>query len=81
MAQTEVIQARERFENKLKQTASNKAIPLQQLAWRDVPNKNASDLTIESGGKKRVFTISDGDLMNDVQGQLELILNQVIDNE
>jgi hypothetical protein len=81
MAQPDVIQSREQFEQKLRQTASNKAIPIQQLAWRDVPNKDASDLTIESGGKKRVFTISNPDLRNDVQGQLELILNQVIDNE
>ena len=81
MAQSDATQSRKHFEQKLRQTASNKAIPIQQLTWRDVPNKDASDLTIESGGKKRVFTITNPDLRNDVEGQLELILNQIMDNE
>lgn len=81
MAHGDVTHEREQFVKELQQTASAKAIPIQKLSWRGVPNKEASELTIESGGKKRVFTVSDDDLINDGQAQIDLIINGIIDNE
>lgn len=81
MAQQEVIENREQFQQKLQQTASVEAVPLEQLSWRDVANHDASELIVKSGGKERVFTITDPDLVNDVEGQIELIINWAIDNE
>jgi hypothetical protein len=51
------------------------------FSWRDVANNDASELIVKSGGKERVFTITDPDLVNDVEGQIELIINWAIDNE
>jgi len=81
MAQQKVINKRGHFQQKLQQTASAQAVPLEQLSWRDVPNKDASELIVESAGKRRIFTITDSDLLNDDEGQIELIINWAIDNE
>jgi hypothetical protein len=81
MAQQEVIRNREQFQRQLQQTASAEAVPLEQFSWRDVANNDASELIVKSGGKERVFTITDPDLVNDVDGQIELIINWAIDNE
>jgi len=81
MARPDVIQKREHFRKALQETASKKAIPVEKLSWRDVPIRDASELIVESGGKTRVFTISDFDLINEVQGQIEQIINAIIDNE
>ena len=81
MAQQNVVESRERFQKALEDTAVKQAIPIDKLSWRDVPNQHASDLIVESGGKKRVFTISDADLTEDVRGQIEQIINVAIDVE
>jgi len=81
MARPDAIQKREHFRKALQETASKKAIPVEKLSWRDVPNRDASELIVESGGKTRVFTISDFDLIDEVQGQIEQIINAIIDNE
>jgi hypothetical protein len=81
MAQQDVLENREQFQKALQDTASKQAIPIEKLSWRDVPNQDASDLIVESGGKKRVFTISDSDLIHDVRGQIEQIINVAIDVE
>ena len=81
MASEGVSRNREWFQKELEQTASRKAIPIQHLSWRDVSNQDASDLIVESGGKKRVFTLEHSDMTKDAQGQIELIVNQIIDNE
>ncbi len=38
-------------------------------------------LIVESGGKKRVFTVGDFEATKDREGEIELILNQIGDNE
>jgi hypothetical protein len=74
-------QDRDHFVKQLQQTASNKAIPIQRLSCRDLSGKDGFELTIESGGKKRVFTISDSQSVSDPDGEIDLIINQIIDNE
>ena len=81
MAQQDTIKNRERFQAALQDAASKQAIPLDCLSWRDIPNRDASDLIIEAGGKKRVFTITTNDMVNDVEGQIDQILNVAIDVE
>jgi hypothetical protein len=39
------------------------------------------ELIVESGGKERIFTIGDFESMKDPEGEIELIINQIIDNE
>jgi hypothetical protein len=36
---------------------------------------------VESGGKKRIFTIGDFESIKDREGEIELIINQIGDNE
>jgi hypothetical protein len=55
MAQPDVIQKRGRLGKALQETAPKKAIPIEKLNWRDAPNKDASDLIVESGGKSKVL--------------------------
>ncbi|HEX5605797.1 MAG TPA: hypothetical protein VFY96_04735 [Candidatus Binatia bacterium] len=79
MTQQDTIKNRERFQVALQNAASKQAIPLERLSWRDIPNRDASDLIVEAGGKKRVFTITDNDMINDIEGQIDQILNVAID--
>ena len=79
MEPQDTIKNRERFQTALKDAASKQAIPLDRLSWRDIPNRDASDLIVEAGGKKRVFTITNNDMINDVEGQIDQILNVAID--
>lgn len=81
MAQQHTLKNRERFQAALQDAASKQAIPLDRLSWRDIPNRDASDLILEAGGKKRVFTITTSDMVDDVQGQIDQILNVAIDVE
>jgi hypothetical protein len=81
MAQQNTTKNRERFQMALQDTASKQAIPLDRLSWRDIPDRDASDLIVEVGGKKRVFTITNNDMINDVEGQIDQILNVAIDVE
>jgi hypothetical protein len=74
-------QDRERFIKELEQTASDRAIPIERLTWRDIPEKDAFELTIKAGGKERVFTIGDSQSIGDSEGEIELIINQIGDNE
>jgi hypothetical protein len=36
---------------------------------------------VASGGKERIFTIGDFESMKDPEGEIELIINEIIDNE
>lgn len=82
MERSDVLQIRERFGKEVQATASDKSIPIQRLSWRDVPEKDASELIIESGGKRREFTFDNGDLATGaVRGEIEVIINTIIDNE
>jgi hypothetical protein len=72
---------RDRFVKQLQQTASARAIPIDRLNSRDLPAKDGFELIVESGGKTRVFTISDSESINDPEGEIELLINQIGDNE
>jgi hypothetical protein len=74
-------QDRERFVKELEQTASDRAIPIERLTRRDLPDNDAFELTIKAGGKERVFTITDSQSISDSEGEIELIINQISDNE
>ena len=81
MAHQDTVKNRERFQAALQEAASKQAIPLDRLSWRDIPNRDASDLVVEAGGKKRIFTITTSDMINDIAGQIDQILNVAIDVE
>jgi hypothetical protein len=72
---------RDRFVKQLHDTASAKAISIDRLNSRDLPDKDGFELTVESGGKTRIFTISDSESTNDPEGEIELLINQIRDNE
>jgi hypothetical protein len=74
-------QARESFVKKLQQTASERAIPIERMGCRDLPDKDGFELTVKSGGKERIFTISDTQSVNDPEAEIELLINQIGDNE
>ena len=74
-------QDRDRFVTQLKQTACQRKIPIDRLSCRDLPDKNGFELIIEAGGKKRVFTIDESAARKDPQGEIELLINQIGDNE
>ena len=81
MANQDIVKNRERFVKALEQTASGRAIPIDRLDCRDIPGKDGFDLIVESGGKKRVFTFADLESIKDPEGEIELIINQIGDNE
>jgi hypothetical protein len=81
MAQEDIAKNRERFVNELQETASQRAIPIDRLNCRDIPDKDGFELIVESGGKKRVFTVGDLESTKDREGEIELIINQIGDNE
>ena len=74
-------QQRERFVKKLRDTASERAIPIDKLGCRDLPDKDGFELTVRSGGKERIFTISDAQSNKDPEGEIDLLINQIGDNE
>jgi hypothetical protein len=73
-------QDRDRFVTELKQTAAERKIPIDRLSCRDLPDKDGFELIIEAGGKKQVFTI-DVAAIKDPQGEIDLLINQISDNE
>jgi hypothetical protein len=74
-------QARDSFVKKLQETASERAIPIDRLSCRDLPDKDGFELTVKSGGKERIFTISDAQSVKDPEGEIDLLINQIGDNE
>jgi hypothetical protein len=74
-------QARDSFVKKLQETASERAIPIDRLSCRDLPDKDGFELTVKSGGKERIFTISDAQSVKDPDGEIDLLINQIGDNE
>jgi hypothetical protein len=74
-------QARDRFVKKLQETASERAIPIDRLGCRDLPDKDGFELTVRSGGKERIFTISDAQSVKDPEGEIDLLINQIGDSE
>lgn len=74
-------QDRDSFLKQLQQTASDRAIPIDRLNCRDLSDKDGFELVVESGGKKRIFTISDSAAINDPAAEIELLMNQISDNE
>ena len=81
MAHENIVKNRDRFVRDLKQIASDRAIPIDRLDCQDIPDKDGFELIVESGGKERVFTIGDFESMKDWEGEIELIINQIGDNE
>ena len=81
MANEDTAKNRERFVKDLEQTASGRAIPIDRLNCRDIPDKDGFELIVESGGKTRVFTIGDFESIKDREGEIEFIINQISDNE
>jgi hypothetical protein len=81
IARDDIAKNRERFVKTLEQTASHRAIPIDRLDCREIPDKDGFQLIVESGGKERIFTIGDFESMKDPEGEIELIINQIIDNE
>jgi hypothetical protein len=81
MAHENIAKNREQFVKNLKQTASDRAIPIDRLDSRDIPDKDGFEVIVESGGKKRIFTIGDFESIKDREGEIELIINQIGDNE
>ena len=81
MANEDIAKNRERFVKDLEQTASGRAIPIDRLNCRDIPDKDGFELIVESGGKKTVFTIGDFESIKDREGEIEFIINQISDNE
>jgi len=74
-------QARDSFVKKLQETASERAIPIDRLSCRDLPDKDGFELIVKSGGKERIFTISDAQSVTDPEGEIDLLINQIGDNE
>ena len=74
-------QARDSFVKKLQQTASDRAIPIDRVGCRDLPDKDGFELTVKSSGKERIFTISDAQSVEDPEAEIELLINQIGDNE
>ena len=74
-------QHRERFVKRLQETATERAIPINRLRCRDLPDKDGFELTVGSGGKERIFTISDAQSLKDPEGEIDLLINQIGDNE
>ena len=81
MAHDDIAKNRERFVKDLEQTASDRAIPIDRLNCRETPGKDGFQLIVDSGGKERIFTIGDFESVKDREGEIELIINQIIDNE
>ena len=76
-----LVKNREQFVQDLKETASKRAIPIDRLECQDIPDKDGFQLIVESGGKKRILTVGDFETMKDREGEIELIINQISDNE
>jgi hypothetical protein len=74
-------QERDRFVMQLKQTAAERKIPIDRLSSRDLPDKDGFELIIEAGGKKQIFTIDELAAIKDPQGEIDLLINQIGDNE
>ena len=74
-------QDRERFVEKLQQSASQRAIPIDRLNCRGVPDKDGFELIVESGGKKQVFTVSDSEAINNPEAEIEALMNEIGDIE
>ena len=74
-------QERERFVMQLKQTAAEQKIPIDRMSSQDLPDKDGFELIIEAGGKKQVFTIDKFAAINDPQGEIDLLINQIGGNE
>lgn len=72
---------RNRFVKRLQQTASDRAIPIDRLSCRDLPDNEGFELTIKSGGKEQIFTISDAQSVKDPDAEIDLLINQIGDNE
>ena len=81
MTNRDVAKSRELFVKDLEQTASDRAIHIDRLNCRDIPDKDGFELIVESGGKERVFTVGDFESIEDRKGEIELIINQIMDNE
>jgi hypothetical protein len=74
-------QDRDRFVTQLKQAAAERKIPIDRLSCRDLPDKDGFELIIEAGGKEQVFTIDEFAAIKDPQGEIDLLINQIGDNE
>jgi hypothetical protein len=74
-------QEREDFVKKLQERASQRAIPIDRLSCRGIPDKDGFELIVESGGKKQVFTVSDSEAIDNPEAEIEALINEIGDNE
>ena len=74
-------QERERFVMQLKQTAAERKIPIDRMSCRNLPDKDGFELIIEADGKKQVFTVDEFAAINDPEGEIDLLINQIGGNE
>lgn len=74
-------QARDSFVKQLEQTAADRAVPIDRVRCRALPDKDGFELTVDSGGREQIFTISDAQSIKDPGAEIELLINQISDNE
>lgn len=60
---------------------AGRAIPIDRVGCRDLADKDGFELTVKSGGKERIFTISDAQSVKDPEAEIELLINRIGDNE
>ncbi len=64
MTNPAVQTGRDWFENKLREPATKKKVPIDYVSWNDIPKQDASDLVIRSGDKEERRAIKDLDLIS-----------------
>lgn len=64
MANPAVQAGRDWFEKKLRETATERKVPIDYVSWNDIPEQDASDLVIRSGDKEERRKIKDLDLIS-----------------
>ena len=81
MANQSVQEGRDWFERKLRENASKKNVPIDDVWWKDVPYHDASDLVIRGGGKKKELRIKDLNLIsNKPNSYLEQCIEEIVDS-
>ena len=81
MTNAAVQAGRDWFENKLRETAGKKNVPIDKVSWNDVPRQDASELKISSSHKEKMRRIADFDLIhNKPDRNLEQLIDEIIDS-
>lgn len=81
MANQDVQQGREWFERKLRENASKKNVPINDVSWKDVPYHDASDVLVSGGDKQKKLRIENFKLVRDKPNSyLEDRIEEIIDS-